>query len=281
LQVISDGLLDFGTSSFITIDIIPQNQLLKQGQSLIDLFISTNENTFITSLQTIRDTTQTNSLLSGLATSTSVRVSGINGSSVQMVTRPKTYNLSNTICSCYEYSTCIEPAGLYIYPGKILYYSIPSFFIGCYMVEATLKSNLAALYNQSWLDDFLKTIAFYNFTSDTFNVTALNASLHSQYNTTTPINTIMQNLMIESWNTDVNYSAYYEQCHPNECKYTYIVNHDVIYIVTTIIGLIGGLVTIFQLVIPRAVKLIQKYQFKLCRQTTVQVVHVESVPHNN
>jgi hypothetical protein len=149
------------------------------------------------------------------------------------------------------------------------------------MVEATLKSNLAALYNQSWLDDFLKTIAFYNFTSDTFNVTALNASLHSQYNTTTPINTIMQNLMIESWNTDVNYSAYYEQCHPNECKYTYIVNNDVIYIVTTIIGLIGGLVTIFQLVIPRAVKLIQKYQFKLCRQTTVQVVHVESVPHNN
>jgi hypothetical protein len=128
--VINDGLLDFSKSSFITIDLIPQDQLLKQGQSLIDLFISSNENAFLNSLQTIRDITQTNVLLSGLTTSTSVRISAINQTSVQMVTRPKTYTLSNTICSRYADATCIEPAGLYIYPSKILYYSIPSFFIG-------------------------------------------------------------------------------------------------------------------------------------------------------
>jgi hypothetical protein len=145
------------------------------------------------------------------------------------------------------------------------------------MVEATLKSNIAALYNQSWLDDFLVEIGFYNYTSLSFHTTALNASLVSQYNTTTPIITIMQKLMTEPWHTNVNYSAYYEQCQPTACKYTYVVDHNTIYIVTTIIGLIGGLVTISQFFIPRVVELLRKRQIKLQGHTTNQVISAASV----
>jgi hypothetical protein len=270
LTLINDGLSDFGESTFLTVQTISENQLVQEGQSLINLFISTSENAFISSLQTVRDTTQANVLLSGLATSTSVRIDTLNGTDVTMAIRAKTYNVSS--CSCYADPTCVEPASLYS-PDltKTLLYTLPGFLIGCYMVEATLKSNLSPLYNQSWIDDFRARIQFDDYNSVPVNTTALNSSLNSQYNMTTPINVMMENMMTEPWYTYVNYSAYYEQCHPTECKYTYVVKFDIVYIVTTIIALIGGLVTILQLVIPRAVKLIRQCWFKRYHQTTNQV----------
>ncbi len=68
----------------------------------------------------------------------------------------------------------------------------------------------------------------------------------------------MQNMMTELWFKYINYSAYYEQCQPVECTYTYIVKYDAIYIITIITGLIDGLATIYQLVIPRAIRLIRR-----------------------
>ena len=63
---------------------------------------------------------------------------------------------------------------------------------------------------------------------------------------------------------------------PVECKYTYVVTYDIIYIVTTITALIGGLITILQIVVPRAVKLMRHIWFKRCHRTTVQVISSEA-----
>jgi hypothetical protein len=277
---INNNLLDFGESSFVTVQILPKNQLVEQGKSIIDLFISTSENKFVILLQTIRDTTQANSLLSGLATSTAVKVKANDPTNIQLVTRPKLYNMTSS-CSCYTNPTCIGPAGLFTLSNLSLYYPIPGFFTGCYIVEATLQSNLGILYNQNWIDDFREKIHLNNFSFVPIETIALNASYKSQYNTTTPINIMMQKMMTEPWIADVNYSAYFEQCQPIDCKYTYTVKYDFIYMITTVIGLIGGLTTILQIVISYAVILIRRYWFHLCHRTRIHVITVEiSVEHN-
>jgi hypothetical protein len=280
VEAINDGLSNFGGSYFITAQIIPQELLLEQGQSVIDLFISTSENTFVSSLISIRDTTQANALLSGYSTSMEVEIQALNQTNTQIVTLPELYNMSSSTCSCYLDPTCTEPASLYNYSNTSLIYSIPGFFVGCYVVEATLQSNLASLYNQSWIDDFRTKIQFDFYNPIYVRTTALNSSLNSQYNMTTPINIMVQKMMTEPWYTNVNYSAYYEQCNPIECKYTYMIKYDLVYIFTTIIGLIGGLITIFQLVIPRAVKLIRQCWFNRRRHPRVQIFPAIQVPQN-
>ena len=272
LTTINDGLIDFNRSYFPSVKVIPKEELVPQGKSLIDLFISTSENAFVNSISLVRDTTHANSLLSGFDTSTSIELRPGNNGFFKVVLSPRQYNLTK-FCTCYNDPTCVVPAGIYdATQNEMLLYSIPGIYIGCYMVEATLKSNLAFLYNQSQIDEFRQLIQFNEYSPIEFNTTALNESVSSLYNLTTPIYVMMQKMMTESWYKYINYTAYYEQCHPDQCKYTYNVKFDTIYIITTITGLIGGLVTVYQLIIPYAIKFIRQYVLKWCFRTTTQVV---------
>ncbi|CAF3184812.1 unnamed protein product [Rotaria sp. Silwood2] len=273
MRTINDGLLDFGEQVILSTQVISKKQLTNQGQSLFYLFESTTANAFINSIQAFRDAIQTNSLISGYETSTFLNIFVQDEQNAQLLAEPIQYNHS---CSCHKDSTCIDSAGVYNYPNPIINYSIPGFFIGCYIIEATLQSNLDLLYNQTAIDDFRAHIAFDDYNPDPFNTTALNASLLAYFNTTTPINKMMEKMMIDSWHMEVNYSAYYEQCQPNQCKYTYIVSHDVVFIVTTITGLVGGLTTILQFVIPRVVKLAFRIWIKYYRRTEVQPISIVS-----
>ncbi|CAF1580352.1 unnamed protein product, partial [Didymodactylos carnosus] len=47
-------------------------------------------------------------------------------------------------------------------------------------------------------------------------------------------------------------------CAPQECTYTYSGHNNVVYIVTTVIGLIGGLTKVLQVIIPPIVEFVRK-----------------------
>lgn len=51
--------------------------------------------------------------------------------------------------------------------------------------------------------------------------------------------TIVNEMMIEYFNSSISYDLYYEKCRPVSCTYTHEIRSNLIYIVTTIIGLIG------------------------------------------
>ncbi|CAF1691029.1 unnamed protein product, partial [Adineta ricciae] len=59
----------------------------------------------------------------------------------------------------------------------------------------------------------------------------------------TTIEELLNELMVEKWNLSSSYKNYYNECHPSECSYSQTVQNSGIYIVTTVIGLIGGLIT--------------------------------------
>jgi hypothetical protein len=119
---------------------------------------------------------------------------------------------------------------------------VPGFYVGCYPLEALLQSTLECLYNISCINQ-LKSM--YNPTNITFN--PLDATLSSPNVTVqTPVN----ELLVERWDTKVTYEQYYTACSPRLCTYTFDRQISPIYTVTMIIGLYGGLLDVLKLIVP-------------------------------
>jgi hypothetical protein len=53
--------------------------------------------------------------------------------------------------------------------------------------------------------------------------------------------TLIDELFIETWQNTSNYSNYFSICAPLTCRYTYIERNSVLYMLTTFLGLYGGL----------------------------------------
>ncbi|CAF1492281.1 unnamed protein product, partial [Rotaria sordida] len=66
----------------------------------------------------------------------------------------------------------------------------------------------------------------------------------SQFNLNSTIESILNNLMIEEYKTNLSYENYFNQCQPLSCSYSYIKTHDVTQTITSLISLYGGLVII-------------------------------------
>jgi hypothetical protein len=99
-------------------------------------------------------------------------------------------------------------------------------------------------------------------------IIALNSSLPTNYSVTSTIQQLLDGLMVENWNVSLTYESYYNACQPIECIYTYETRNGVVYIITTIIGLVGGLITVLKVLVPALVKFIV-WIIKKCRRRIV------------
>jgi len=88
--------------------------------------------------------------------------------------------------------------------------------------------------------------------SNTSNL--LNSTSIYQINTT--IQEILSNFMIEQWNDQIFYQDYFNQCQPEECLITHVEQGNILHIITTMTGLIGGLTKVYRFAVPLLVKLV-------------------------
>jgi hypothetical protein len=82
---------------------------------------------------------------------------------------------------------------------------------------------------------------------------SLLASLYSQNST---IQQLLDQIMVEQWNSSIMYNNYYNECQPIQCTYNIQTRNDVTYIVTMLIGVVGGMIAILNFIVPRLVKFI-------------------------
>jgi len=87
---------------------------------------------------------------------------------------------------------------------------------------------------------------------------ALDSSSPGRYSQNSILQELVENLMIEQWNTPPVYERYYNECQPVQCTYTYETRNDVIYIVTALFGIAGGLTKVLKSILPRLVKFFRK-----------------------
>ncbi|CAF4277365.1 unnamed protein product [Adineta steineri] len=126
---------------------------------------------------------------------------------------------------------------------------IPGFYVGCYVIEALLQSTLQCFYDQACIDQLL----LYLSSVSPINAAALNSSLPSQYSEYSTIENLLNSLMIEEWNPTQIYDRYYDECQPIECTYTIITRNNILYVITTMFGIVGGLITVLRCVVPQVV----------------------------
>lgn len=72
--------------------------------------------------------------------------------------------------------------------------------------------------------------------------------------------------MIEQWNISIIYDTYYKQYQPNQCIYIDRARNDAIFIITTLLGLLGGLITALKFTVPHVIKLLRRRRKRLSEQ---------------
>lgn len=152
---------------------------------------------------------------------------------------------------CKYGKNCIE--------GTVVW-SIPGLVKGCTLIETVFSSDLRCFFNQTCLNIIL---AMFNvdmpqrnpLPTDTIGLKALNSSILSPFLPNATLRLIFRELMIVNWKFATDYTGYYTTCAPDMCVYTLTERLDIIYGITTMVGLFGGLVVSFKLFISIGVRL--------------------------
>jgi hypothetical protein len=246
-RTISDSLTRFYSSQYVSAFVTHSELFQSQAQSLVLQFISTTTNEFLLSVDLIRGITQSNALFSGRFSNYYIYFPNGN---VFVDSYPIYYG----DCSCDLSATCVEQYPIYDNTGFIVLFTVPGLYFGCYVIESLLQSTLECFYNQTCI----RELRSYLISASLIALPALNSSLPTQYFINSTIKELLDHLMVEQWNSSVMYDSYYNECQPTQCTYTHQAKNDIIYIVTTLIGLLGGLITVLKLVVPRLIKFIRK-----------------------
>ncbi|CAF1082903.1 unnamed protein product [Didymodactylos carnosus] len=277
-QTLKDEFLAFNSTAYITPSLVSVQIFESETQLSIKQFQLTTTNAFLTSLDIVRSTTRGNGLMSGLLTNTELRSTyGGDDNSYRNVISA---SFNNGNCSCDLTIKCVESSAIYtFYPssefsGKpatlTTEFIVPGFYLGCYLLESLLQSTLECFYDQACLDEIQSWIF-----TDYINITPLVSTQLSQYQPNTTIKEILNNLMIEQWYVTTSYQLYYGQCNPSECIYSYSDSFDILYILTKIITLIGGLTKLSRILVPRVVKLWRRKKI-----TTINVISIRQRLYN-
>ncbi|UJR08052.1 hypothetical protein I4U23_012329 [Adineta vaga] len=144
-------------------------------------------------------------------------------------------------CSCKDHGSCPLPGNLYFLSGII---------VDCLPIQTTLSSSLECFYNQSCLNILLSTY------QTKFNISILNRSILSRFNSKTIIESLVKELFIEEIVNLPNYSEYYSTCLPYSCTYTYFHQFNWISVLTMIIALFGGITAVLSIITPGIIQLI-------------------------
>ncbi|CAF4032982.1 unnamed protein product, partial [Adineta steineri] len=227
-ETISNRLSQFYSNQYVSASVISSNIFQLQTKALISQFISSTTNDFLLSFNMIRKTTQSNALLSGQLTNYRFY---FDESNYNVFTKSVRYG----DCTCSSSATCINQYTVINYPNFTKMFPLPGLYTGCYIIESLLQSSLQCFYDQACVDNLKIYLG-----SPTFiNVTALDILLSSQFLANSTIADVLDQLMVEEWKNSSMYENYYGECQPSRCSYTVTSKNSVIYIVTTLIGLIG------------------------------------------
>ena len=248
-QLVSDAINDaisvYKLNQLVTTQPLENATFYKQVESLVNQFQISVPNDFVRHLTLVRQTTQGNAWLT-LYTSNWRYVVRESFALSTIFTSPIVYGN----CSCATNPTCSQPAGVY---ENQMFVELPGFRIGCYPLEALLQSSLICLFNSTCV----KLLEFY-FPSSIGSgsmKTLIEAEL-TRYKMNITIETLVNQLLVEQWITNISYDAYFIQCAPSVCTFTYTRNNGPLVMITTILGLFGGLTITLRMLVPLAFYLV-------------------------
>ena len=145
--------------------------------------------------------------------------------------------------------------------------------VGCTIYDAFRLSTLKCFFDPVCLN----TTAYWISTlpSDAWPQ-PLNSSISSYYSPDDTVELMIQRLMVDQWSTVNNFSNYYSACSPLQCTYKITQRNDLLYAITLLIGLFGGLTVVLRLLTPIIVDFVRYIYNYFKAPKSVQFPQVQS-----
>jgi hypothetical protein len=259
---VNQSLSIFGSTSFISSRVLSESDFQLQVEAIINRFKLTIANTFKRQMELVSRVIMSNQLMNGLGTSNALAY-GMKDYKRYIEVWFYTYSLFGEVsfwCDCIASPVCKGVSGFYddvnIHPSTsppaMLIMSIPGLRSSCMPVDAILSSSLECFYDQACID----TIIPYLRIPTNFIAMDILAASHFPINST--IEAIVDELMVEDWNFNVSFDRYYNHCAPASCTHSKIEQRRFLYVLFTLIGLLGGLCTGLGVILPPVVRVIRR-----------------------
>ena len=194
---------------------------------------------------------------------------------------------ANGSCNCVVSSDCQRP--LRIGPPDLV---LPGLVVGCSPLYGFRLTTLECLYSSACIGTVLDYIHYYmqtdgsepsNFTAPkdrAINIAPLMASEIARFSPTDSIGSLADALFIEQSSKSISYESYFAACAPVSCYYTYVRKSDPLYVVTSLLGLYGGLTISLRFIAWNASRIYHKIKSRFGRRTTaIEPFAVENIIH--
>ncbi|CAF1129182.1 unnamed protein product [Adineta steineri] len=256
-DTLNTSLIQFYSTKFISGQLISSQSFQNQFNLIIELFQKSVPQTFKRTLDMIHGIIHANFYMTVYQTNWKFTILERKNFS-PIYSNPIIYNQT---CNCGTSSKCFQPL---IIDNTIL----DGLGIGCYPVQTMLQSSLQCLYNQTCLNLILSYFRFNQFSNNINNTFEILKS-QSEYGRNETVESMVNRLFVDQWYINHSYENYYKQCKPTLCTYSYTQYFNIFYIITTILGLYGGLTNLLKLILPFIIKII----FKLFSKTKIHIQH--------
>ncbi|CAF1531886.1 unnamed protein product [Adineta ricciae] len=248
--IIHDSLKKFNSNQYVSTFLTPSEFFESQILLSINQFQTSLINDYALSLSMVQEMMESNSLYV---------TSEFN---YELYKSNKTFYAVTSLynnCTCDLVSSCIYTPTYNNTEFNITEADkLPGFYIGCYSSKGLLSSNLQFLYYKSYIE---RIRSIYRWVEEV-EVSRLEKSISNIYSENSSVQELINKIMIDQWNSLIMYEKYYNECYPKLCTYSYQTRNDFIYIITTLVGLIGGVITTLKFIVPRIVKLFRRYVLK-------------------
>ena len=256
-ELVDDLLKAFLNKGYVNALLTREDELIARAQSFIITFQEQTPRSFNRLLQLIQDTTRGNQLLPASYTNSNITTDSNNSIEIEWIS-PLKENCScitstdSCVISFNDFCDRVQLGnGGSCFPTRTGWITIDGLKIGCYIIEGTLRTTLECLYRPSCIQVIFRQISITypdEVVEQLLTIPPPAAGARFQINTT--LREIMKELMIEKWNSTVNYDGYFDECKPDVCIYTRMTKFDIAATITVVVGLLGGISVILKLLIP-------------------------------
>ena len=161
-------------------------------------------------------------------------------------------------CSCMASDGCPHPLSISGNENRSI--PIPGMIEDCYIIDGVLASTLQCYYNRTCF------ALLHPHLSNSFEILSGNIDQGSYPNQT--IRSLFNRMMVDHFTIRIDFDKFYQQCQPRRCSYSFQRRFDLIFILTTVLGVFGGL------------SLVLRYISKLIAQRMTRP-HIENVFHTD
>ncbi|CAF1432802.1 unnamed protein product [Adineta ricciae] len=194
-----------------------------------------------------------------------------NGSSVMIRFVPRTLSNASTdsakcFCAADQYCHTFFPTYLdiWLYEKDFEPYSneLPGATLGCYFIDSTLFSTLDCFYLHSPCFKLIRHLLrskYVTSSSKPWNdiPPLIYDAKFSRFPSNTPISFLVENAMIERWNSSVIYEQYFDTCAPKYCTYSIeILAKTFTEVLTVAVSMLSGISVILRYVTIYLVKFV-------------------------